>query len=255
MSATLPLTPVVEAKLVSQDSAQRNDLAAALHALAFNPDVPVDKLEKIIELHERVQANAAKAEFDAAFAVMQAELPIIIESKKGDGGKWSYAPLEDIVEQVRPILARHGFSLSHTTEWPDKNVVRVIGVLSHSRGHERRSEFVSAADTSGSKNAVQALGSVNHYGRRYTTSDLLNIVTRNQDDDARRAVSPEPEGFTEWLDAAREKSKEGLAALQAFWQTANRDPELRQFAAYLTKTQPNAWNDLKKQAARVGGAK
>ena len=70
-----------------------------------------------------------------------------------------------------------------------------------------------------------------------------------------KAQSPEPEGFTEWLDAAREKSKEGLSALQAFWQTANRDLELRQFAAYLTKTQPNAWNDLKKQAARVGGAK
>jgi hypothetical protein len=39
-------------------------------------------------------------------------------------------------------------------------------------------------DSSGSKNAVQAIGSTTSYGRRYAASMLLNIVTRGEDDDA-----------------------------------------------------------------------
>lgn len=226
------------------------NLATILNGLALNPDVPVDKLEKIIELHERVQANAAKAEFDEAFAAMQKQIPVIIEHGKTDKGR--YATLEDIVETIRPILSQHGFSLSHRTEWPDKGTVKVIGVLAHKRGHERQSEFLSAADSSGSKNAIQGLGSAISYGRRYTVNDLLNIVTRNQDDDAKRAaMAPEPEGYGDWLAALSMKANEGLSALQAMWKVANTDPDLKAFAAHLTRTEPETWNELKKRAAKV----
>lgn len=254
--------PVLDMELRKKDAEaltvpqpQAMDLATVLQGLALNPDVPVDKLEKIIALHERVQATAAKAAFDAAFAVMQAELPVIVEYKKGDGGKWSYAPLEDIVQAVRPTLAKHGFALSHATEWPDKGTVKVIGILSHKQGHERRSEFLSAADNSGSKNAVQALGSATSYGRRYTTNDLLNIVTRGEDDDAKRTArlgGPQaPSGYSEWLDTLALKANEGLPALQKMWTVANEDADLKAFAAHLTKTEPETWNELKKRAARA----
>lgn len=230
-----------------------------LAALAANPDVSVDKLERLVAMQERMQAAQAKAAFDDAFAAMQADLPVIVEYKKGDQGKWTYAPLEDIVQAVRPILSRHGFALSHATEWPDKALVKVIGILSHKQGHERRSEFLSAADNSGSKNAVQALGSATSYGRRYTTNDLLNIVTRGEDDDAKRTARlgapPEPEGYADWLVALDEKTAEGLAALQAMWKTANNHPDLRKFADYLTKTNPTTWNELKTKAAKVRGVR
>jgi hypothetical protein len=257
MSATLPLTPVVEANLVPQDGTPRNDLAAALHALAFNPDVPVEKLEKIIELHERVQANAAKAEFDEAFAAMQHAMPVIVERKQTNNGR--YAPLEDIVEQVRPILAKYGFSLSHRTEWPDKSIVKVIGILAHKAGHERTSEFISSADSSGNKNAIQGLGSAISYGRRYTTNDLLNVVTRDMDDDARRAEAPSmPDGYPDWLETLTEKSREGLPALTAMFNTANADKTLKPYAAYLLKHDTSLWARLKDAASKVrrsGGAK
>lgn len=255
-------TPVLDMELRPKDTEQAlapvapMDLATVLQGLALNPTVPVDKLEKIIELHERVQATAAKAAFDEAFARMQADLPVIVEHKKGDSGKWSYAPLEDIVQAVRPILSRHGFSLSHATEWPEKTLVKVIGILSHKQGHERRSEFLSAADSSGSKNAVQALGSASSYGRRYTTNDLLNIVTRSEDDDAKRTGQEEAaDGYDEWLDTLKAKAKEGWPALSKMWNTANTDPELKPFVTHLMKADVFTWNELKKQAQAVGAKK
>ena len=45
-------------------------------------------------------------------------------------------------------------------------------------------------DTSGSKNAVQAVGSSTSYGKRYTASALLNLTSRlpdDRDDDGRAA--------------------------------------------------------------------
>jgi hypothetical protein len=129
---------------------------------------------------------------------MQAEIPTIAERGKTD--KTTYATLEDIIAAVRPVLHKHGFALSHETDWPDPKTVKVIGILQHKDGHSRRSVFLSAADTTGSKNAIQALGSAMSYGRRYTSMDLLNITTRALDDDGGATGKPAPpEGYAEWL--------------------------------------------------------
>lgn len=249
-------------KEMALSSAQEQAMASAVvpsvsmfERLASDPNVDVAKLEKLIEMQERVLAHQAEAAFDEAFAVMQAELKVVVARAKGDNGKWHYAPREDITEMARPILSKHGFSMSHETEWPDKGTVLIIGVLAHRQGHKRRSRFQSAADTSGSKNAVQALGSTIEYGRRYTTCDLLNIVTRGADDDARRATENKkaeaPDGYDEWLSTLALKANDGLPALQEMWATANRDSDLRKYAEYLTKTEPDVWNELKKRAAKV----
>jgi len=43
-------------------------------------------------------------------------------------------------------------------------------------------------DNSGSKNAVQAVGSSVSYGKRYVMAALLNITTRGEDDDGNAAA-------------------------------------------------------------------
>lgn len=183
------LDPVVDVELRPKDQSlaapEPTGMALVIERLASNPAVDVTKLEKLIELQERMLAHNAKAAFNAAFSMMQGEIPAIIEKTKTNNG--FYAPLEDIVEVVRPILQKHGFALTHRTEWPEKGTVKVIGVLSHQQGHERQSEFLSPADDSGNKNKIQGLGSTISYGRRYTTKDLLGIVTRGEDDDGKKA--------------------------------------------------------------------
>lgn len=225
-------------------------LALVIERLAANPSVDVSKLERIIELQERILRHEAEAAFNSAFAVMQEEIPVIIESGNGDGGKWSYAPLEDIVAPLRPILAKHGFSLSHQTEWPDAKTVKVIGILTHKAGHARKSEFQSVADQTGSKNAVQSLGSSVAYGRRYTTKDLLCIVTRGEDDDAAKSEKhkqPEaPDGYDAWFATLEGIASEGMPAFSAAW---NKSSE--KFRTYLSQTAPKTLAALKTKATKA----
>lgn len=223
--------------------------------LAGNKAVDVAKLERLIAMQEHILAHEARTAFNQAFAGMQAEIPTVIESTKGDQGKWTYAPLEDIQDVVRPILVKHGFGLSFRTEWPDKNTIKVIGILTHRDGHERTSEFLADADTSGSKNAIQARGSAVSYGHRYTTKDLLNITTRGADDDGKTAVPPKPtapkppttypSGYLAWLDQLHTTAQLGTAALERAWYESPKP--LRH---HLTTTNVILWDEFKAIAAR-----
>ena len=51
--------------------------------------------------------------------------------------------------------------------------------------------MVLVHDSTGSKNAVQAVGSSTSYGKRYTAMALLNITTGGEDDDGTAAGAPE----------------------------------------------------------------
>lgn len=181
--------------------AEAPTMAMQILALAQNPDFDVDKLGKLIELQNAEMARQAEVAFSQAFAQMQAEIPTIIEDKGGNGT--TYATLETIVDVTRPILNRHGFSVTFdvkTTmqETPTKvttksgeafiflGFARVVAVLRHEMGFSISTETVIPFDFSGSKNSntAQAQGSAISYGKRYAYCSLLNITTRNADDDA-----------------------------------------------------------------------
>lgn len=222
--------------------------------LATNPDVDVAKLERLIAMQERILEHNARAAFNAAFVQMQSEIPTVIEKASTD--KTTYAPLEDIVDAVRPILSRHGFSLSFKTDWPEGGKrVRVMGILTHDSGHARESEFLSDPDTTGSKNAIQAQGSAVSYGRRYTTTDLLCIVTRRQDDDGNRANAaarprnhpPAPAGYDEWLADLEAVADEGMARFEPAWHGSKEE-----YRKYLQATAPKLLAQIKTKAAKNG---
>lgn len=196
--------------------------------LAADPNVDPDKLQRLMDMQERILRLNAEAAFNTAFAQMQAEVPTIAERGKTD--KTTYATLEDIIQAVRPVLHKHGFALSHETDWPSDKQVKVIGILTHKDGHSRRSVFLSAADNTGSKNAIQALGSTMSYGRRYTAMDLLNITTRFMDDDGQKSGSAEPpDGYQTFVDALDDVAVEGIERLDEVWAKSSR--ELQQFGA------------------------
>ena len=166
-----------------------DQVALMFERLAKDPKVDVAKLERLIALQERILAHNAKAAFTSAFALMQAEIPEIDEKGRivvSGTVQSRYAKNEDIQRVLRPILAKHGFSLGFRTEWPD-GLIEVVGELSHIGGHARESRFRAKADTSGNKNDTQALGSTVSYGHRYATKDLLNITSRGEDTDGQQS--------------------------------------------------------------------
>lgn len=157
---------------------------------AMNPNVDIDKMERLLQMQERIMERQAKAAYDAAYADMQNDLPEIVERggiKDRNGNVQSkYALWEDINEAIKPVLAKHGFGISFRTGQHDGRIV-VTGVLSHRDGHREETTMELPTDTSGSKNAVQAVGSSTSYGKRYTAQALLNLTSRGEDDDGQAA--------------------------------------------------------------------
>lgn len=238
--------------------------AQVFERLAADPNVPVEKLERLIAMQERILAHHAKAAFHAAFAEMQGAIPVI--TKRGeilvDGKVRSrFAKHEDIQRVVRPILSAHGFALRHRNEFVEGGKLKIVGILSHRSGHTEQDEFIGAADTSGSKNAIQALGSTRQYGMRYTTIALLNIASEDEDDDGVASVKAgqpdapaaapvqHPSGYLAWLDTLRQTAMLGTAALERAWYEAP-----KAFRQHLTAVNPRLRDELKAIAARMVAA-
>lgn len=157
---------------------------------AMNPAVDIDKMERLLQMQERVMERNARAAYAAALSELQPQLPVVTErggiKDKGGNIQSTYARWEDINDAIRPILAAHGFALSFRTGQEGGQMV-VTGVLSHREGHSEQTTMHLPLDGSGSKNAVQAVGSSLSYGKRYTALALLNITSRGEDDDGRAA--------------------------------------------------------------------
>lgn len=164
-------------------------IANLIERVATNPNASIETLERLLGMQERVQATHAKRAYQAALAEMQPNLPIIEERgaiKNGQKVQSTYALWEDINEAIRPVLAQYGFALSFRVN-KTASEVTVTGVLSHRDGHSEETALSLPVDGSGSKNAVQAVGSSTSYGQRYTAKLLLNLTSRGADDDGQAA--------------------------------------------------------------------
>lgn len=164
-------------------------ILSMIERAARDPNVDIDKMERLFGMQAMASERHARTAFLAAFAGLQSELPAATRGGVGHN-KGKYARFEDVIAAVRPHLARHGFSLSFRTV-NEPGAIRVVGVLGHCDGHTEQTDLLLPADASGSKNAVQAWGSSISYGKRYVALTLLGIATED-DDDGHRAVSGPP---------------------------------------------------------------
>lgn len=226
---------------------EASEVVTTFERLARDPNVDVDKLERLIQMQERIMKHQARQAYYTAFRLMQRELPEIRERGKiaiGQKVQSTYALNEDIQRILRPILDRHGFALAFRTNTTEKGDVRTVAVLTHEQGHSEETEFTCGPDTSGNKNSTQALGSARAYGMRYTTIALLNVITIGDDDDGKTAQKPEaPKGYAEFANTLGEASRHGLPALREAFKKGNaaqRD--------YLTKHDADNYEDLKAAA-------
>src|SRR5512143_2500724 len=114
----------------------------ALIAKAIDKNVPVETMERLLAMRRELKAEWAKEEFDKAMAVFQAEYPIIQKSSRVSFGitNYSYAALDEIVRQVKELLAKNGFSYTLDTKKTEKTITTFCKVK-HTAGHMEVSEF------------------------------------------------------------------------------------------------------------------
>lgn len=155
-----------------------------LMQIAVESDAGLDKLEKLMALQERYEANQAKKYFYEAMANFQRMCPDIKKLKKGHN--YMYAPLGDIMAQIREPLFECGLSIRF--EQDHSNGITVTCIVTHKGGHSEKTTMTGGADSSGSKNAIQAIGSTVTYLQRYTVIGALGITTADADIDGRLPV-------------------------------------------------------------------
>jgi hypothetical protein len=188
---------------VPEVPAQSVTMMDIINRAIFDPTVDADKVERLGKMALAFKAEEAKAAYIRALVAMKPLLPVIdrkgrIEIHEKNKPKTpenliqstAFARWEDIDEAITPILAAHGFVLTHRTGTLPDGRVSITGILSHEMGHSEESEMSLPLDTSGSKNNVQAAGSSTSYGKRYTATALLNIRTKGEDDDGKKGGEP-----------------------------------------------------------------
>jgi hypothetical protein len=169
--------------------------------LAVSGGAGIDVLERLLGLQERWAANQARQAFDAAMAALRADLPTITKAREVDftstKGRthYLYEDLSSVTEAVSPAMARHGLSFRWQTDSSQVGAIAVTCIVSHAKGHNERTSLSCAADDSGSKNDIQAIGSAVTYLQRYTLKAALGLAA-SADDDGRarlmREANPEP---------------------------------------------------------------
>jgi hypothetical protein len=179
----------MEAKQLTMVPEPPQNMVAMLERLASNPDVPVDKLERLLAMQERISARQAETDFNAAMSTAQSEIGRISTDLKNTqtGSKYaSYAKLDKI---LRPIYTKHGFALSFDTgEPPSPEYIRVICRVSHRGGHSHPYHIDMPADGKGAKGGdvmtkTHASGAAASYGMRYLLKMIFNVAIGEEDTD------------------------------------------------------------------------
>lgn len=178
-----------------QSPADNGSLLSVIARAASDPSVDIDKLERLLEMQERVVARDAERRFNEAMAAAQKEMPQIKRGGKNSTTNSTYAELDAMSEAMLPIIAKHGFALSFGTDVsPLEKHYRVTCDVSHIGGHTRRYVADVPADLTGmkgtqNKTSTHAFGSTLSYGRRYLKMLIFDVATT--DDDGRAASGGE----------------------------------------------------------------
>lgn len=188
-------------KITDQLPAVADPMVSMIERVATNPKVPLERLERMLSMKERMEDRAredadrqARREYFSAMAKCQAELPVVTKNRANTHTKSRYADLAAIEEQAMPIIHRYGFGVMfQPAGYNDKGELQIKWKITHEGGHSESDVAGVPVDNAGSqgkvnKTGTQAFGSTMTYGRRYLLCNLFNISTGDDNDGSAVAV-------------------------------------------------------------------
>ncbi|EXF45220.1 ERF family protein [Pseudomonas sp. BAY1663] len=188
--------------------AQRQESAAIVQATesttilqviqraAADPQCDIEKMERLMAMHERMQAKNAETQFNLALSAAQSEMRPVSADAENKQTRSRYATYAKLDSALRPIYTRHGFSLSFNSEAAkSEGEIRVVCYVSHAAGHTRPYMLDMPADGKGAKGGdvmtkTHAVGSGASYGMRYLLKMIFNVAVGEDDDDGNAAAAP-----------------------------------------------------------------
>ncbi len=166
-------------------------MAMMAELMSGGVDIDVDKMAKLLEVQKDWEANEAKKAYHVAMAAFKENPPVIIKDKNVSysNTRYKHASLANVASTINSALGKHGLAAAWTTGQKD-GMVHVVCRITHILGHSESTELFAAPDATGSKNAIQSIGSTVTYLQRYTILALTGLATDEHENDGRPPAEP-----------------------------------------------------------------
>lgn len=181
----------------------------SLISKAIEQNICVETMEKLLAMRRELKEEFAREQFNRCMAGFQAACPEIKKTKKvfqkhSNQVRYSYAPLESIIAQVKDSLKDYGFSYLITTAQKETNFTAIC-VVNHVDGHSVETSFTVPIDPDAYMSDQQKVASASTYAKRYAFCNAFGIMTADEDNDANNDDHPGvPAGITNISAAKRQ---------------------------------------------------
>jgi hypothetical protein len=166
----------------------------ALLAQAIDKNLPIESMERLLAMRDKMKAEWAREHFFTALSGFQHECPVVektheVPNKDKKTIRYRYAPLEDVVAAVQPFLEKWGFSWTVKPSQKD-GMVKASCYAHHKDGHEELTEFEVPLDADAYMSNPQKAAAALTFARRYAFINAFGIVTKGEDNDAQQDDEP-----------------------------------------------------------------
>ena len=172
-----------------------------------------ETLDKMLTVQLKWEAAQAEKAYTSSMVALKSALPSVIHRDKPvDFGNTPYrhASLAQVVSAVTPHLTDFGFSHGSKATNAEHGAIRVTCTITHAEGHSEETSLDVPPDTSGSKNAVQAMMSSVTLVKRHLLLGMLGIATADMTEDHGPAEGAAP---TNRID--RQRNIKAVVAMKA----------------------------------------
>lgn len=163
-------------------TAQPTSMMEVIARAVSDPNLDVEKLERLTGLYERLTDRQAETAYNDAMNACQEEMRPIAADANNPQTHSKYASYAALDRALRPIYAKHGFSVSFdTADGAPPDHVRVVAKVGHRDGHKEHPHLDMPADGKGAKGGdvmtkTHAIGAAVTYGKRYLLGMIFNIA-------------------------------------------------------------------------------
>lgn len=172
---------ITRAENAVASASERTDVLALL-TKAIDNGTPVETMERLLAMHERVADRQAKSEFMDAMTSFHATCPPIPRNRTGEvvtksGGKYSfdYADLDSIAATTRPVCQALGLSWVWDTK-VDGPLMVVKCTLTHVGGHSESSSCTLPHESKSGASAAQKYTMAQTTGKRLSLTNVLGLT-------------------------------------------------------------------------------
>jgi len=182
---------------------------SSLIALAIEKDLDVEKLERLIAMKVAEDERGKLAELKAALSAARPKFPDIEKNRQGqhstkkptEDGRTvtvgNFASLQDISEQIDPVLEEHGLGYRWDRETIDGKAFIVFYVEHENGAEQARSKFPDIVDEGRGRSAIQSVASGETFAKRYSLLAGLGLTTVDPDDDGQKSGAGQGDIITE----------------------------------------------------------